>query len=124
MKPSCLNFVNAFVDQSLDLKLAHQKMLDEWMPENPPLTILFGALGDQVIENLSGREEAANRRIFQLVETAMASDDEELRTAVATGLIEAVVTKTDGKEALWQYALSLFGDLSKKHAEWWRGFGS
>jgi hypothetical protein len=61
-----------------------------------------------------------NRRIFRQVEEAMTSEHVDLATAVATGLIEAIVGKTASDEEKWLQIASMFGKLTREHADAWR----
>ncbi|HXH46479.1 MAG TPA: hypothetical protein VNK51_21910 [Bradyrhizobium sp.] len=86
----CEDFVSLLIAASGGVQAAYQEALDEWRPEEPPVTILFAALGDRIAEDFGRAGVDANRRIFSLIEQAMESGDQGLVTAVATGLIEAL----------------------------------
>jgi hypothetical protein len=51
------------------------------------------------------------------------SQDTALGTAMATGLVEALVTSADKNPGLWTELEKLFGPASLKHAVAWRDFG-
>lgn len=123
MESSCKAFVAAFVEQSPRFQSKYRETLDYWAPDEPPSTILFGDLGQCVVEEFDSAGPSVNQRIFKLIEDGMASGEEQLATAVATGLIEAVVTYTDKDENLWRRVSSMFGERSRKHADAWRNFG-
>jgi hypothetical protein len=119
METSYREFINVLVEQSAGLRAAYRETLDYWGPDEPPITILFGELGAQIVEDFDKVGTDVNQRTFQLIEAAMASGDDKLVTAVATGLIEAIVGKAARQEDLWQHISLMFGDLSRKHAEAW-----
>jgi len=53
----------------------------------------------------------------------MCSEKDELATAVATGLVESLVTASDENEELWKEIESCLQPESKKHALAWKNFG-
>ena len=119
MKTVCQDFVIAIIRQSPALQSAYHEIIDYWRPDEPPVTILFAALGDQIAADFDKAGRGANRQIFGQIETAMASGDENLVTAVATGLIEAMVVHVAQDEDALGRMSSMFGDLSRKHALAW-----
>ncbi|GAB1848684.1 hypothetical protein MyNCGM683_35600 [Achromobacter xylosoxidans] len=98
---------------------AYQDVIDEWQPEEPPVTESFAALGYQIAEDCRCADTDANLRTFSLIEEAMESGDQELLTAVATGLIEALVTRAAQVEGLWAQVAPVLGPRSLHHAEGW-----
>ncbi|KAA5918991.1 hypothetical protein F1536_29020 [Achromobacter xylosoxidans] len=98
---------------------AYRDVIDEWQPEEPPVTELFAALGYQIAEDFRCADTDANLRTFSLIEKAMESGDQELITAVATGIIEALVTRAAQVEGLWAQVAPVLGRRSLHHAESW-----
>jgi hypothetical protein len=119
MDIQCQDFVDSLI--TISERLKKNKLIEEefWAPEEPPLTILFGALGDGVAEEFDLVDAEVNQRVFSLIEEAMASSHAPLVTAVATGLIEAVVSSAAQKNDLLVRILSMMGKLSLHHAEVW-----
>jgi hypothetical protein len=115
----CEDFVGLLSEASDGVQAAYQEVLNEWQPEGPPVTTLFDTLGDRIAEDFGSSEVDANRRIFSLIEQAMESGDQKLVTAVATGLIEALVNRAARSEGLWEEIASLLGPRSRHHAEAW-----
>lgn len=115
----CEEFAGLLAAASGGVKAAHQEVLDDWRPEEPPVTTVFAALGYRIAEEFDSADGDTNRRIFSLIEEAMESDDQSLATAVATGLIEALVTRAVQNESLWKRMAPLLGPLSLHHAEAW-----
>ena len=115
----CEELVCLLVSASSGAQAAHQEVLDEWQPEAPPVTTLFAALGNRIAEEFGSAGVEANRRSFSLIEHAMESGDQELVTAVATGLIEALVTRAVQSEGLWDEMAPLLGPRSRHHAYAW-----
>lgn len=94
----------------------------EWSPDVPPITILFGNIGTHIGKALMGWNFEQKREIFTLIERGMNSSDFGLREAVATGLIEALVTYADENPKIWEELKKLFGTASLGHALAWRNF--
>lgn len=117
------DFVNGLVHQTLGLKTAYKEVLEYWHPDEPPVTTLFAALGDRIADDFDITEPSVNSQIFALIESAMNSSDQRLVTAVATGLIEAMISRVVAKEECLQRLMQGLGVLSRKHAEAWMGEG-
>ena len=121
MEPVYQNFVDLLAHQTIGLQAAHEETLEYWTPEEPPVTTLFAALGDRIADDFESTEPDVNSRIFALIESAMASGDQKLITAVATGLIEAMISRAAAKEGSLRRLTRELGVLSRKHAEAWMG---
>lgn len=119
MDMDCCEFIASLVKQSDGLQLAYCETLAFWAPETPPMTTLFAALGDRIAEDFNSVSTEVNRQTFRLIEDGMSSKDQKLVTAVATGLIEAIVSKTAPQKDVWNRLSLMFGDLSRMHAEAW-----
>ncbi len=119
MKMRCEDFLGSLAAISVGVRATHQEVLDEWSPEEPPVTTLFAALGDRIAEDFDNADGNTNRQVFSLIEEAMEGGDSGLVTAVATGLIEALVTRTARDEGLWKRMTPFLGTKSLHHAEAW-----
>lgn len=97
-------------------------MVMEWQPEEPPPTILLGGIGYRIAEDFDRSDPQTNRAIFAVVEEGMNSPDAMVSTAVATGLIEGIVTRTDEIDGLWDRIASCMGPESSAYAEAWMRF--
>lgn len=115
----CEDFIGLLTATSGGVQAAYQEVLDEWQPDEPPITTLFAALGNRIAEDFASTDVDTNRRTFSLIEQAMESGDKGLVTAVATGLIEALVTRAAQSEGLWEKMALLLGPRSRNHAEVW-----
>lgn len=120
MQKTCKIFVDSLVAQSSALAAAYAEVNEYWEPDEPPLTSLFAALGEQIAEELDKGNEV-KRSVFDLIEHAMMSGDESLVIAVATGLIEAMVARAGSSEDAWECIAAGLGEASRRHAEAWRG---
>lgn len=100
-----------------------ERLVASWFPEAPPVTIIFSQAGDTIADHLAQMSVDTQREIFDVIERGMTSQEEELRNAVATGLIEALVGKSDRQPGLFAQFEQLFGPASAKHAMEWQRFG-
>jgi hypothetical protein len=112
-------FIDSLVVLSETLQISYRKTMDYWQPDEPPITTLFAALGDQISEDFDNIGLDTSRHIFHLIEEAMNSNNSGLVTAVATGLIEAMVAQAARKDGLWERLSPLLGATSRHHAEAW-----
>jgi hypothetical protein len=123
MNSSPLEYLRTLVAGVPALDSALNRCLQSWGAETPPATIAFAEVGDAITENLAALPNEARQKIFAAVEEGMVSQDSALRTAMATGLVEALVASADKKPNLWIEFESLLGVASLKHATAWRNFG-
>lgn len=119
MEPSCKNFVNLLTQLSPGLEATQRETLSDWLPDDPPITTMFAALGDRIADDFDRVSQQVNQQIFNLLETAMESGDIALVTAVATGLIEALVSRAAQVEGLWLRMRPFLGFRSLLHAQAW-----
>ncbi|MBK5073803.1 hypothetical protein I2492_13335 [Budviciaceae bacterium CWB-B4] len=97
--------------------------VEYWKPEYPPVILLFSQLGKAIVRSILNLDENNKRILFQYIEAGMISDNDELAVAVATGLVEALVTATDDNQYLWEIIEKELGEKSKEHALAWKDFG-
>lgn len=90
---------------------------------DPELPVLWlSSVGHAVAGALPGLTDAARRKIFGVVEEVMVSGTETLRTAVATGLLEALASDMDRSPALRGLAVPLLGTRSRAYLDAWDDF--
>ena len=93
------------------------------MPDPPPTILLFSLVGKALVNQLASLNHSEKSALFQHIETGMRSDNDELATAVATGLVESLVTASDENESVWKEIEAYLHVESKKHALAWKNFG-
>ncbi len=112
-------FIEKLIACSTGLQVIHKEVLHEWAPDEPPTTTLFAALGAQIAKDFCSGNRESIRQISSLIEQAMQSDDVQLVTVVATGLIEALATKAIQADGCWQELVLQLGPQSNHHAQSW-----
>src|SRR5437867_4007339 len=82
--------------QSLfQLQQETNRMRDEWLPEEPPFTVLMGALGAVLGASVGTLDDKHVERIAQVIETILRDGTEEVKNALATGLLESLMHSSD-----------------------------
>jgi hypothetical protein len=116
-------YLSIFIQKSEYIKNEVNKSVEYWYPDPPPTILLFSLVGKALVSQLATLEQSDKSIFFQHIETGMMSDNDDLATAVATGLIESLVTTTDENESMWKKIESCLYTESKKHALSWKNFG-
>lgn len=124
MNNTCKDFALSIARQSPELQTIYDATFRDWSPDQPPVTLLFGDLGDQIAKGFLRQPAHDQQLLFAEIESAMASADEELLAAVATGFIEAMVTVLESDQVVLQQVLCDLGPRSRSHANAWLSFGS
>ncbi|MFI8384437.1 hypothetical protein [Pseudomonas sp. NPDC079086] len=119
MDEDCRGFIAALIAQAPALESALRETLEYWEPDEPPVTILFAALGERMVDEFNSAGADANQRRFHLIESAMNSSNSDLVTAVATGLLEAIVSAASRQEGLLPRVSLMLGKLSRRHVNAW-----
>lgn len=99
-----------------------KRVVQEWVPDEPPLTVAFGEIGRAIARYWNELGDNVRRRLFARIEEAATSNDEALATAVTTGLLESLVGTSDHEPGLWPQISELLGPVSRHHANSWREF--
>ena len=123
MNLSPLDYLRSLVADVPALNAALNRSLQSWGTETPPNTVIFAEVGDAIASNLAALPIDVRRKVFSAIEEGMVSQDAALSTAMATGLVEALVANADTKPDLWKEFENLLGAASIKHAVAWRNFG-
>lgn len=84
----------------------------------------FAELGSALIDTLPSLPVEVSGAIFAEIEKAMASSDERLGDAVATGLIERLVSMADKKPELWSLYRNNLGPKALEYALEWSTWGN
>ncbi len=114
--------VRAFSDVAFSIERRVSDEVSFWAPDPPLANPILGSIGQEIGENFDSFDEHQKQKIFWLMEKYMRLDDDELSTAVATGLIEALVHKAEEVKGRLNRILSYMGPESKKYADGWINF--
>lgn len=117
------DYLSFFTQASEHIKNEVNKCVEYWLPDPPPTILLFSLVGKALVNQLDSLNHLEKSALFQHIETGMRSDNDELATAVATGLVESLVTASDENESVWKEIEAYLHVESKKHALAWKNFG-
>lgn len=117
------DYLSFFTQASEYIKNEVNRCVEYWLPDPPPTILLFSLVGKALVNQLASLNNSEKSALFQHIETGMRSDNDELATAVATGLVESLVTASDENESVWKEIEAYLHVESKKHALAWKNFG-
>ncbi|OCG76239.1 hypothetical protein A9G42_08345 [Gilliamella sp. Nev6-6] len=124
MNNTLKEYLSYFFILSNEIEILLNEFEHEWgEDEDPPYIFLFSKVGKVIANNISYCDDKERLEIFSHIESGINSGDEYLSTAVATGLIEALVNTSDGNPELWDRIEDYLGTESKKYALAWKNFG-
>lgn len=96
--------------------------ISEWfdLDGNPMPIVLMGDFGISIVKNFSMISDSDWWKLVELIEDGLNSEDKDVDTAVATGLIEAVVNVAELEEGLWPRIDAALGPEARAYAEAYR----
>jgi hypothetical protein len=117
-------FIDAAVVLLPQLKATESKLCQQWLPDEPPPTIVLGEFGTQIFLAFENNQIVFLKELLSLIEDAVKDSDRFLSTAVTTGLIEAIVSEADRNPLAWNSLIEQLGPQSARNAIAWKNFGS
>lgn len=118
MRESVALFIAELTDMSPKLHAAFRGTVEYWAPDEPPVTIALSELGHSVVDDFDTMSLPLIDSLFRAIEGAMAGPDEDLSTAVATGMIEGMVSRAI-RAGTWDRIRAQLGIMSARHADAW-----
>jgi hypothetical protein len=98
-----------------------ERLEADWLPDAPPVTVAFGALGSALVRALEQVTDQELSQVVAVVETLLATASEADQNAVATGFIEAVLSGTDRRPSAARL-VSMLGPRACAYARAWDAF--
>ena len=92
-------------------------------PKYPLPTALLGSFGREIANNYDTITSCEWVSLSAMIEEGLASDDGDVGTAVATGLIEGMIHRAEAIENLWPRIEAGLGPRARSYADAYRGFG-
>lgn len=108
------------VDASLESELEHERTL--WAPEPIPAVMRCARLGEAVGSLLGSMSAQSVEAIFEAVEQALADESSSTVNAVATGFLEALLTRSDQGVLPPDLFWSSLGPQARAYVEAWDAF--
>ena len=118
MSESTQRFLTEITTLSRGLAEAHQETIEYWAPDLPPVTVAYAEIGHKLVDEFEEIDTRTRTAVFHLIEEGMEREDEELGTAVATGLIEGMAGRA-ARRGNWDNVRAELGPLSRSHADAW-----
>ncbi|CAN7258012.1 hypothetical protein LJR235_001080 [Pararhizobium sp. LjRoot235] len=97
-----------------------EELVKEFYPSPPGINSLCSSIGWAIAENFESIEDIHG--VFDLIESGMRDGDHDLKDAIATGLIEAIISQTDHHPGTWEKIVPHLGPLSAAYAIDWIKF--
>ena len=115
---TCKSFIDGLARINF-LKLARDDALKEW-GEDIPTTLLFAKIGKSIAEKFDEFLPDERTYIFDAIEIGMRENSISLKTFIATGLLEAVFSRSSTDLVLWRKIDSHLGQTSRGYLTEWR----
>lgn len=113
-----LKKIEDFSEITPSMKSAFKKVVEEWAPELPPLTILFSEIGNSFISTFELTEYQKNKEVVDAVESMLKGKDENLNIGASTGFLETIA----GKDSFTKAVKIMLGDESRSFIKSWNEF--
>ena len=114
---SMCSFAQYMISQS-NFLAARYVDLSYWLdPESPMPFVLIADFGHKIAQEFESIGEKDWSELVSLIEEGLNSEDEYIETAVATGLIEAIVHVAEPIHGLWPRIDSALGPEARAYAE-------
>lgn len=119
-KESMMQFANNMLSRSAFLRDNCQDLEEYSDPECPLPISLLGYFGRQIARQYDALAPEEWALLSALIEQGMASGDDDVSTAVATGLIEGLIHRAEAVEGLWPRIEASLGSLARGYADAYR----
>ncbi|GAB6852973.1 hypothetical protein [Paraburkholderia kururiensis] len=100
------------------LRLAREEAVEDWGPDIPT-TLLFGKLGKSVAERFDEFSPEDRAHIFNIIELGMTAGNTDLKTFVATGLLESLYARASRDGVLLTRVEVQLGEASRAYLRDW-----
>ncbi len=96
------------------LRAVREKAIEDWGVDVPN-TVLFGAFGRGIANNFNSLSFEEKRDVFEIVESQMNNANENARSFVAAGLLEALYNSSRKDVLLWPQITRHLGVSSRNY---------
>ena len=119
-KESMMQFADNMLSRSAFLRDNCQDLEEYSDPECLLPVSLLGYFGGQIAKQYDALAPEEWALLSALIEQGMASEDDDVSTAVATGLIEGLIHSAEAVEGLWPKIEVSLGSLARSYADAYR----
>jgi hypothetical protein len=103
------------------IELAKKEAFSDW-GNGVPITLLFATIGRNLANHFSALSDDEKTMIFRSIEAGLHSENQSLKNALATGLLEALHNRSNAIRdwdnvyvRLGEHAKSYLNDLARMH---------
>lgn len=104
------------------LRIAYERLIADWQPDAPPLTVIFADLGRSLCRHVDMLPEAIVRELCLAIEDLMTHGDEAVKNAVATGMLEAILSESSANRFDISALARWFGPETRAYCLAWDAF--
>jgi hypothetical protein len=113
-----LKKIEDFAEMTPSMQLAFRKVVGEWAPELPPITILFSEIANSFLDTFELTENKKNKEVLDAVELMLKGNNENLNIGASTGFLETIA----GKNSFTKMVKAMLGEESRSFIKSWNGF--
>ncbi len=116
-----MNSFKNFIDEMSKIeriRIVVNELNDDW-GNNVPITILFSGIGIFVVNYFDKLSDLDKGYIFDRIEYGLNSGDDSLKTAIATGFLEALYSRSSENKVLWGRIEAHLGKKSREYIVAW-----
>ncbi len=117
---SMMGFAESMLASSAFLRDNCRDLQEFEDPEQPLAIPLLGYLGGEIAKNFDAISSNEWATLSAMIEQGLASNDEDIGTAVATGLIEGMVHRAEAIDNLWPRIEASLGSKARSYADAYR----
>jgi hypothetical protein len=94
------------------------RIREEWLPDQPPFTVLMGALGHALSASVGSLGDDAVQHIADILETLLRTGTEDVKDGLATGLFESLLASSETQPGTIRLLKRLGPESAKYCREW------
>lgn len=117
-----IEYLKRFGEIHHSISKAIRNEFADWEPEPPPNTVVMSAIGHTIATHAKEMSSSELEAIFREVERQLIEGSESIRSAVATGLLEALLHVESDKQFDFKVVVSYLGPRSVEYCREWDRF--
>jgi hypothetical protein len=114
--------VQRLINTAEHLRKAHERLVTEWSPDVPPLTIVFSTLGRSLCNYALTSSETELVATCTTIEDLVIQGDDMVKDAVTTGMLEAMLAESSAGRFELSTLTSFLGPETKAYCRSWDKF--
>lgn len=100
------------------LKKVKNEAIEEWGSDIPK-SLIFSKLGKGISDNFDNFLSSDRDHIFNIIEQGMRSENDNLKTLIATGLLESLYLRASRNVMLGERVHEMLGEKSRQYLLDW-----